>query len=226
MKKTNALWRILDIIFPVVFNVVFFLAGGFEHKASVWISWGFIHFAYVMLVLTPYLLRRGISTVVFGFSLYSVSATYFFLEFILGLVFIAISSDSYKAALIIQLVIAGLYSLSLVSNMIANEVTADAEEKRQYHIDYIKTASSNLKGLLERITDKETKKKVEKIYDALNSSPVKSHQALVNTESQILMSTDDLASAISSENKDKIISLADSLLITINERNRQLKMFN
>ena len=46
MKKKIALWIILDLIFLIVFNTVFFVAGGADHPASVWISYGFIHFAY------------------------------------------------------------------------------------------------------------------------------------------------------------------------------------
>lgn len=216
----------LDLVFLVIFNVAFFVLGGFEHKASAWISYGFIHFAYLMLIFTHSLIRGGKSAAVFGFSLYSLSSVYFLFEFVIGFVFILVSPDSYKAALLIQLVVAGLYGIALLSNMLANEHTADAEERRQPQIDYVKKASAQLKALLESVTDKEAKKKVERVYDALYSSPVKSHPDLAQTESRILMSINDLGSAVSSGDKERIISLADSLLIAVNERNCQLKMLN
>ena len=226
MKKTNTMWWILNFVFPIIFNVVFFVASGFDQKASVWISYGFIHFAYILLLLTPYFIHKGKSAVVFGFSIYAVSATYFLLELVVGVVFMLISPDSYKATLLVQLFFAGLYGIVITSNMIANKHTSDAEEKRQYQIDYIKKASANLKGLLERTTDKEAKKNVERVYDAIYSSPVESHPGLAQMESQILKLINDLTGAVSSGNKEKIISLSGSLLIAVDERNQQLKNLN
>jgi hypothetical protein len=226
MKRTNRLWIILDLIFLVVFNAVFFVAGGFAHKPSVWISYGFIHFAYLMLLITPALTRKGKSASVFGFSLCSVSTAYFLAGLAIGAVFILINPDSYKTPLLVQLCVAALYGIALISNMIATENTADAEENRAHQIDYVKKASVELKGILDNISDKEAKKKVEKLYDTLYSSPVKSHRGLTQTESQILESIDELGSAVSSGNKDRIIALADSLLAAVNERNRQLKTIN
>lgn len=75
MSKKSVLWIIMDLIFLVVFNTVFFVAGGFDHPASVWVSYGFIHFSYLMVIITPFLIRKSSSSAVFGFSLYSVSAT-------------------------------------------------------------------------------------------------------------------------------------------------------
>ena len=226
MKKTNVLWFILDLIFLVIFNVFFFVIGGVGHNVSVWISYGFIHFAYFMLLLTPVLIRKGKSSAVFGFSLYSISSVYFLIEFVTGIIFILVSRDSYNAALLVQLCIAGLYGIILISNLIANEHTADVEEKRQYQIAYVKDASAKLKGLLENISDKETKKKVERVYDAIYSSPVKSHPDLIQMENQILQSINGLESAVSTGNKDTIISLANSLLGATNERNMRLKTLN
>lgn len=223
MEKTSAQWIGLSLIFLIVFNVVFFVTGGFEHKSSVWISYGFIHFAYFMLLLTPALIRDGKSSALFGFSIFSVSAAYFLLEFIVGVVFILISLDGYKIAFLVQLVIAGLYGIALISNMLANEHTADVEEKRQYQISYVKNASVKLKGLLEIINDKECKKKVERVYDAISSSPVKSHPNLAHIENHILQSIYELEDKISTGNNEQIISLANSLLVAVNERNMKLK---
>ena len=126
MGKKSVLWIILDLIFLAVFNTVFFVAGGFHHPASVWISYGFIHFSYLMVIITPFLIRKSSSAAVFGFSLYSVSYSYFLLEFVVGLIFVLIKSDSFKAALVIQIIIAGLYGVLLISNLIANESTAES----------------------------------------------------------------------------------------------------
>ena len=226
MKKVNILWIILDLIFLIIFNAIFFAAGGIEHHVSVWISYAFIHFAYFMLLLTPKLIRPGKSSTIFGFSLYAISSVYFLVVFTAGITFILFLSDNFTVPFLVQICIAGLYSIILIAHMIANEHTADAEEKREHQIAFIKDASAKLKNLLEAINDKETRKKAERVYDALNSSQVKSHPDLEQTENIILSSINELEGAIKAEKKDTIISLIDSLLNTINERNMRLKNLN
>jgi len=226
MRKQNVLWIVLDLIFLIIFNAFFFLLGGAEHSASVWISYGFIHFAYFMLLLTPLLIRKGKSSAVFGFSLYSISAGYFIVGLIAGGIFILVAPESMTIALLVQLCIAGLYAIIFVSNMITNEGTADAEEKRQYQIAYVKDASAMLKGILESVSDKEVKRKVERVYDAVYSSPVKSHPNLAQTENLVLESINKLDDVIYSGDKENIISSANSLLSAVNERNMRLKTLN
>ena len=223
MGKMNTLWLILQLIFIGIFNVFFFVLGGTEHGVSVWMSYGFIHFSYWMLLLTPRLTRKGKSAAVFGFALYSISAVYFFVALITGIVFILIAPDGYTVALLVQLSIAGLYGIMLISHLIANEKTADAELERQPQIDYVKNASAQMKSILDSIKDKDAKKKVERVYDILNSSPVKSHHNLAQMEMRILTMIDELGDAVSSEDKEGIIATSDSLMTAANERNRKLK---
>ena len=226
MKKSNVLWIVLDSIFLIIFNAIFFIMGGVDHEVSVWVSYVFIHFAYFMLLLTPFFIRKEKSSTVFGFSLYSISSCYFILELIVGVVFILVSSESWEVTFLIQLCIAGVYGILLVINMISNEHTATEEEKRQHQLDYVKQASMMLKNTLDIVSDKETKKKVEKVYDALYSSPVKSHPNLTQAESHILVSINELHNAASSGDKNLVINLANALLIEVNERNQQLKTLN
>jgi hypothetical protein len=202
------------------------MLGGIRHNVSVWASYSFIHFAYLMLLLTPRLIRREKSSAVFGFSLYSISAIYFLIEFAAGIVFILFYSENYKIVFLVQICIAGLYGIILIANMIANEHTANAEEERHYQIAYVKDASSKIKELLDKINDNEARKKVANIYDAINSSPVKSHTGLMETEQKILASIDELKDAVSTGDKESIISLATRLLSTVNERNMRLRNFN
>jgi hypothetical protein len=224
--KINILRVIRNLIFVAVFNAVFFTLGGFEHNASVWISYGFIHFAYFMFLMSPMMIRRGKSAGVFAPPLFLISFYYFVIVFIAGLVFILMAYDNYKVVLVVQLVIASIYGVILALNLIANEHTANAEEKRQYEIYYVKDASVKLKGLLENINDKDAKKKVEAVYDAIYSSPVKSHPNLAQIENCIIQSINELDDAISSGNKENIISLSKSLLSAVNERNMRLKTLN
>jgi hypothetical protein len=226
MKKATVLWIILDSIFLILFNALFFVLGGTEHNLSVWLSYAFIHFAYIMLLLTPILIRKGKSTALFGVTIYSISTVYFIVALLVGVVFIFLALDGYRATLLVQLCIAGLYGIILISNMIVNERTADAEEKRQHEILYVKNASVKLKSLSESISDSEIKNKVEQVYNVLYASPVKSHPNLAEIETRILTSINELGYEVATGNKEKIISLTNSLLAAVNERNIRLKNLN
>lgn len=226
MNKKTILWIILDLIFLIVFNTVFFVMTGFQHPASVWISYGFIHFAYLMVIVTPFLIRKSSSAAVFGFSLYSISSTYFLVEFAVGLVFVILKSDSYKAALVVQIVIAGIYGILLISHLIANESTADSVERHEDEVAYIKTAASRVKALVGKAKDKKANKEIEKAYDLLHSSPTKSISTVRHLESSVMNLISDLEDAVQSSETDVIIAIADEIISTMEERNRKLRLSN
>jgi len=222
-NRTNVLAVILNLIFLVVFNVFFFVIGNPPHNASVWISYGFIHFAYFMLVATPIFTRKGKSAAVFGFAIYWISSKYFILSLVVGIIFILIAPEGYTAALLIQLTIAGIYGIILIANLMANERTADAEEARQVEIDYVKIAGAQLKGIFDIVKDNDARRKVERAYDAIRTSPVRSHPSLSQTEIGIMSMINDLSDYVASGNNELVMSTADGLLAMINERNVRLK---
>lgn len=226
MNKKTVLWIILDLIFLAIFNTVFFVMTGFQHPASVWISYGFIHFAYLMVIVTPFLIRKSSSASVFGFSLYSISSTYFLIEFVTGIVFIILKSDSLKVALVVQIVIAGIYGILLISHLIANESTADSVERHEDEVAYIKTAASRVKALIGKATDRKANKEIERAYDLLHSSPTKSTSAVRYLESSVISQISDLEDAVQSGETDLIIATADEIISTMEERNRKLRLSN
>ena len=226
MNKKSILYIMLDLVFLVVFNTVFFVGGGIEHRASVWISYGFIHFSYLMILITPFLIRKSSSAAVFGFSLYSISAVYFFIEFIVGLIFIFIGSESYKASLVVQVIIAGFYAVLLISNMIANEYTADSVERHEDEVAYIKNAASRVKMLMGKASDKKANKEIERVYDLLHSCPSRSIAIVKSLEEQIKNGVTDLEDVVAADVTAEIITVAGELVSKIEERNRKLRINN
>lgn len=226
MNKKSSLWIILDMVFIIVFNLVFFVVGGTEHPTSVWISYGFIHFAYVMLLITPLLIKRRTNTAVLGFPLYSISSMYFIIAFIAGLIFIFTHPEGYKAALITQVIIVGIYAIMLVSHMIANESTAENTEHHEMELRYVRDSSAKLKRIMDDVDNKQLYKKVEQLYDLLHSSPSKSNNSVRDYELNVLELIDTLESNI----KRNDISAAEETISKIErdagERNRHLKYGN
>ena len=223
MNKKRMLWIFLDLVFLIVFNVVFFTVKGTDQPSSVWISYGFIHFAYIMLLVTPLLIRRSANTAILGFSLYSISSIYFIIAFIAGLIFIFIQPESYKAALIVQVIIVGIYAVMLISHMIANERTADSIEQHEMELQYVKDASSKLKRIMDSISDKQLSKKVEKLYDLLHSSPVRSNDSVHDYELSVLNLIDVLEEILGRNDIPAAETIISRIEQYANERNRILK---
>ena len=226
MNKKNFLWVILDLIFLVIFNVVFFVISGTEHPASVWISYGFIHLAYIMLLITPKLIRKSSSSSVFGFSLYSISSTYFLVEFIIGVIFIFAKPESYKVSLVVQIITFGIYAAMLISHMIANEYTADNIERHELELQYVKNCSAQLKGIMNQVEDKNIKKKVEKAYATLHSSPVRSNNTARDYELTVMDLIEVLEQNIERNDLIAASTTLDKILKNADERNRRVRLGN
>ena len=132
MKRINILWLLLNSLFLIVFNLLFFTIGNIStFNTSVWISYVFIHFAYFMLLFTPLLVRKGTEAHIYGRPLYLITSSYFFVEFIVGVAFILIAPKTTKVTIIIQVILAAIFLGLLLANMIANEHTADNTERRE-----------------------------------------------------------------------------------------------
>lgn len=223
MNKKNKLWILLDLVFLLVFNIVFFIASDTQYPTSAWISYGFIHLAYIMLLVTPFLVRKSSSVAMFGFSLYSISSTYFFVAFFTGIVFIVMQPETYKASLIVQVVIAGFYAVMLISNILANEHTADSIERHEAELQYVKQSSAMLKGIMEMTEDKVLKKKIEKVYDLLHSSPVKSNSYVRDYEDTVMDLIEELEDNVSRNDNAAANTTIETIMKNANERNRRLK---
>ena len=224
MKKKTTLWILLDLVFLIVFNVVFFVATGTNHPTSVWLSYAFIHFAYIMVLVTPYLIRKSSSAAVFGFSLYAISSVYFLIELVVGIVFICLKQESIKVSLITQVIIAGIYAILLISNLIANESTADSVERHETEVAYIKESSSRVHSLMDKLNDRKANKAIEKTYDLLHSSPAKSNFDVHSLEREILSLTHELESAVFDKDVDSVMRITADINAKAEERNRRLRM--
>lgn len=225
MRKNILKW-ILALIFPIVFNIVFFAAGGFEHPASVWISYVWIHLAYVLLAALPLYVRKTKSSHVFKFTTGNIVAIYFVIEFIIGLIFILARPEDVDAPLIVQGIPFILFLFVFIWDMLHNEYTADAEERRAGEISFIKSAASKAKIIMDSASDSDLKKRIEKVYDLIHSSPSRSNSSARELESNVMMMLSELADLVDEENVDEAKKIARKILFTMEERNRIVSLSN
>lgn len=225
MKKTRILWILLDLIFLIVFNVLFFTIAGYKgHPASVWISYGFIHAAYALLLLTPFFVTKGKSADVYRYSLDTISSGYFMVELVAGVIFILVHSENWKVALIIQIILLAAYAFALLTHMLANEKTAASEARSQVEIKFVRTAAAQLEGIMNSASDKEIRKLVEKAYDAARSCQTKSHPQVEALENGMLSQIGAIQRVVFAGDKDSVAKEVELFLRMTAERERQLRI--
>ena len=223
VKKKAVLYILLDLVFLIVFNAVFFLLGGTEHKNAVWLSYGFIHFAYLLVLLTPVLCGHSGKDTVIRMPIYTISACYFFAAFVAGLVFIFIKPDQIKVPLLVQIVIAGIFAAILLVNLIANADTEEQARRQEEEVRYIKNSAARVKLLMGCTKDKKAEKSVEKVFDALNSSSTKTTEELFPLETAISDQISYLESAVKLGDSANVIKISSSIVALVDERNVKLK---
>ena len=225
MKRTRVLWILLDLIFLVVFNVLFFTIAGYKgHPASVWISYGFIHAAYALLLLTPLFVTKGKSADVFRYSLDTISSTYFMVELVAGVIFILVHPQDWKGSLIVQVLLLAVYAFALLANMLANEKTAANEAKAQGEIKFVRTATVQLEGIMNSTSDKEIRKLIEKAYDAARSCQTKSNAQLAALENGMLSQIGAIQRVVFAGEKENVEKEVELFLRMTAERERQLRI--
>ena len=227
MKRINILWLLLDSLFIIVFNLLFFMLGDAGNpQTSVWICYGFIHFAYFVLLLTPLLVRKGNTSTDYRRPLYVATTSYFLVELLVGVTLILIAPETVKVTIIIQVVLAAIFLGWLLMHLIANEHTADNIKRHETELQYVKISSAKLQSVLQQITDRAIAKKVERVYDLIHSSPVRSNADVRSLEQQVINEIEQLINIVCQNETEQIVSTADKIYRLAEERNRQLKISN
>lgn len=124
----------------------------------------------------------------------------------------------------VQIIIAGVYAIMLIANMIANENTADSTERHEDEVAYIKRVSSRVKMLVGKSTDRNANKEMERVYDLLHSSPSKSSMTVKNEEAEIVDKIANLEGAVASNSASDIIAISNEIISLVEERNRKLRI--
>ena len=230
-------WSIVAVILILLFNVCFFLLTTDDvdmgRSITTWVSYGFIHVAFLFLLLAPAFVTKGASTRDTAPSVFYVCITYWWIELIVGVFFIieffanwifdVLHSDPNKFGIISQTIIFGLFIVVLVIVRAVDKDTEEQELRREHELQYVKTAEAQLKFKLAEITEKNTARKVEQLYDYIRTSPLKSHNSVRDIENTIL---NKVLSIVSENDNETIFTQAEETLRLAEQRNKILLINN
>ena len=225
MIRKSVLWTLLDLVFLIAFNLIFFIVSGLTHTISVWISYTFIHISYVMLLLTPLFTHNNKTKFILGMSISAISYIYFMIDLTCGIMFIIFLSDKLIIPLIVNIVLLALYLLLLISVVLTNERTNTNLQIHEAEMKYIDKASSGLENLSIMIDDKNLLKKVNKAYDIISASPVHSDESVKSIENEVLTIIDEMNDMFLTD-KNNTYNLIDKIIYLANKRNAILRKLN
>ena len=215
----SKLYRVLlGIFFPILFISLFFLFGGTEHGATCWIGCIFALLSYAFAIIAPRFVPRSKSSRLFGITCGSLTSIYFGINFVLGLIFMIWDFEQWKIAIAFEAVLFAAFLALFSPLLLADEKTAEKENKQQKEIYAVKTLVSKCKMISERTSDLQMKKSVLRVYDELNFCPSTTNTDVKSIDGLISSGLEKLEQAVVSNNNDEINSLVSELIILIKER--------
>ncbi len=223
MTKKNILTIILDSVFIVAFNLLFFINGGIVHSASVWTIYGFLHFAFFMVLVTPLISARGTTAIQSKTVIYAISLLYFFVELIFAIIFIFFVILGFRLTLSVEIIVTALYLIVLTVNLLADDSTENKQKVHDEDNAFIKNISQKIKYVESTVSDKNAKSKLESLYYLAHTGPAKSSESVKIYENEILKNLKILEDASEKGNVSDILSTACEIEKILNRRNFELK---
>lgn len=217
MKKGSIYFLVGVLIFLILFNVIFFVSGGEESKNAVWVSYAFIHVAYLMVFLTIVFREKSRDVYILNLQLFSIWSIYFIVEFIVGLIFMF--SESPTFSFMVQLSIALIYLICFFISKGANVHTLQMEKEQKENQTFLKSISTKVRGLYLTVDNPDLKNKLNLLYDDIKACPTKSCEEAAEVQNDIVTVIDMLINSVNENNIDCAQTLVDRIKKLIIQRN-------
>ena len=186
MKK-KVLLLILESLFVIIFNVMFFLLGGHEGaRASRWISYAGIHIAYALMIITPILLKHSKTDTAFGFPISAISAVYFVAEFLLALIFVLFNPVGWKACFLMQLILLAIYAVFVLVLLISDVSAREKEAKKLQTGKFVGDAKDELTAIMKKTRNSDIIAVLDTVREKLEISSLDSVAEALPVEDEFM----------------------------------------
>ena len=229
MKKRTILTIILDSVFVVAFNTLFFLHGGAHSAVSAWVCYGFLHFAYLMVLVTPLIESGGKTASLSRLTTYSISLSYFAINFVFALfIFFYGNSDGaiidITPVVSIEIIVTTLYVIILATNLLTNDTIAKKQAAHDAGNAFIRTISAKAKYIETLAVEQTLKNRLNDLHATAHASPIRSSSDVAVYEEKIVDLLDELEKNVEQANTEKSAELIGEIGRLLNKRNVMIKM--
>lgn len=212
-------YAVLAISFTL-FNVIAFVIPTAK-TATFWIAYAFTVIAFASQIAIWKVAFNGANTLkskFLGIPLIPVGITYWIIQIIAFVVFMALPLTASWIAVVVCALILGISAICLIGTEIGREEISRVEEKVEKKVFYIKSLQVDIEMLSSTESDVDTKAALIKLAEKIRFSDPMSNEALAELEAEISAKVKELKTA---ENKAEIITVLDSLIV---ERNKKAKL--
>ncbi|MBD5414559.1 MAG: hypothetical protein HDR52_09150 [Treponema sp.] len=229
MTKRNILTVILDSIFIIVFNALFFLYDCAHSVSTIWICYGFLHFAYLMILIIPLIESKGKTASHSHLTTYLISFLYFIATFAFAM-FVFFNRNSIgkiklnvMSIVSVEIITTMLYIVILVINILMNDTIAKKQAKHDAEKSFIKAISAKTKYIESLTAGQILKSRLEDLYVTAYTSPIHTSNEVAVYEEKIMNLLAELEKNIEQNKTEKSSDLITEINRLLNKRNLIVK---
>ena len=223
MKNRALLISALAVVL-ILFNVIAFVVP-FNHTTTFWSGYGFTMLAIVITFISSgMVLGKGPEKTFMGMSIAVVLWGYFILQTIIGLILMAASSMSYRAAILICAIPLLLACIAVIASVGGNQhieaVTKHRKEKRFY----IQSLLIDVEALEKETEDAGLRKSIRDLAEVIRFSDPMSSDKLAVLESKIESKAEELEELVANGDTPAAKGMCAEIGALLIERNKKCKL--
>lgn len=225
-KYYSMIWAVLFVLFNIISFVSAGWAGHEKYTSSFWTGYALIAVTLIGQLVCGYfaLKSNDFKKTFYHISLITTSYTGLILSFIFGGFCMLISQLPYWVGIILCAIVLAFNIIAVVKAAAAIEIVSNIDDKIKAETFFVKSLTAEAEGLTARAQSETVKGECKKIYEAVRYSDPMSNPALASLENDITVKFSKLTKAVTEDNADQAIRLADEITILLSDRNKKCKL--
>ena len=210
---------IIKFILLAMFDISFYSITKASCTLSMWISYGFIHFAFLMFFLEPLFVQNSKNSKHVAIeSITLLTIIYFFCSLSVGIFFL-INPLVVVYQYSIEVFVTGIYLIILIITVVINKI---AKNESEFLADkqFLTTVFVKAEFIKSKVTDK---KLLMDLQEQTKYSPVKSSEIVRNYENELIKILDDITLNIDVLQEIELNNKIETCKNLLNQRNLLLK---
>lgn len=230
MKKRFNSYVIVWAVLLVLFNVISFVAPTLfaeeKYTASFWIGYVFITITFIgQLVCSHKAFKADNAKKMFyNISLIQTSYMGLIVSFVVGGLCMLIAPLPYWVGVIICAIVLVANFLSVVKVTVAIEEVERIDIKVKTQTFFIKSLTVDADTLMASAKSEAVRAECRKVYEAIRYSDPMSNDALASVEGQITIKFAELSNAVKIDDFEKVVEIANEVVVLIGDRNKKCKL--
>ena len=217
MKNNKVLYGIIGLVALVIVNLVVFISIK-EYSTARYINIAFLNIS----VLNLWFFSIMFGDKKEGFMNYTrlpMVSLYSVVTFILSALLVLINFQNVKVTISIQVILLGIYIISLATNTMANNSARNSVAIDKNNYGKVNDMAKRLDLILKTVENREIYKKIEKAYDAVKNTKVTVNQDTTQLDNDILQSIGIIEYSVQNKNFDAIDEQVEKIKNAIIRRN-------